>query len=376
MSSLIFYFLAFGIILTLLKKGEISSNKSYIYSGYILLFLLSALRYDIGNDYENYWINTEILGNYFQNSHNINKVIEASDGRFEIGFCVLTSLFSWSENAFFWISAFFSALVVWCLYKAFSMYNCHFWGTFLAIVTEYLFLQWDWVRQSGALALVLVAYQYVDKKDLKRFIIYIALASLLHKSAVFILLAYPLQYVRMNNKIVFSLLTFGLILYWSGVLDGAIQQISMWFAFVDGYDKYDIENVALSTHTTVFSRIRLSIFVVIGALIIAILDERFSYYRNCLTIGLFIFMLGGNGLVLTRIAWYFMVLLFPCFGLSINSVSKNHIFNKMLYSILVLQFFVFSYDIVTETNTRGCVPYKSVFSEDFAVHRFDIRDYK
>lgn len=256
------------------------------------------------------------------------------------------------------------------------MYNCHFWGTFLAIVTEYLFLQWDWVRQSGALALVLVAYQYVDKKDLKRFIIYIALASLLHKSAVFILLAYPLQYVRMNNKIVFSLLTFGLILYWSGVLDGAIQQISMWFAFVDGYDKYDIENVALSTHTTVFSRIRLSIFVVIGALVIAILDERFSYYRNCLTIGLFIFMLGGNGLVLTRIAWYFMVLLFPCFGLSINSVSKKYIFDKMLYSILVLQFFVFSYDIVTNTNTRGCVPYKSVFSEDFAVHRFDIRDYK
>ena len=376
MSSLIFYFLAFGIILILLKKGEISSNKSYIYSGYILLFLLSALRYDIGNDYENYWINTEILGTYYQNSHNINKVIEASNGRFEIGFCVLSSLFSWSENAFFWISAFFSALVVWGLYKAFSMYNCHFWGTFLAIVTEYLFLQWDWVRQSGALALVLVAYQYVDKKDLKRFIIYIALASLLHKSAVFILLAYPLQYVRMNNKIVFSLLTFGLILYWSGVLDGAIQQISMWFAFVDGYDKYDIENVALSTHTTVFSRIRLSISVVIGALVIAILDERFSYYRNCLTIGLFIFMLGGNGLVLTRIAWYFMVLLFPCFGLSINSVSKKYIFDKMLYSILVLQFFVFSYDIVTNTNTRGCVPYKSVFSEDFAVHRFDIRDYK
>lgn len=376
MSSLIFYFLAFCIILILLKKGEISSNKSYIYSGYILLFLLSALRYDIGNDYENYWINTEILGTYYQNSHNINKVIEASNGRFEIGFCVLSSLFSWSENAFFWISAFFSALVVWGLYKAFSMYNCHFWGTFLAIVTEYLFLQWDWVRQSGALALVLVAYQYVDKKDLKRFIIYIALASLLHKSAVFILLAYPLQYVRMNNKIVFSLLTFGLILYWSGVLDGAIQQISMWFAFVDGYDKYDIENVALSTHTTVFSRIRLSIFVVIGALVIAILDERFSYYRNCLTIGLFIFMLGGNGLVLTRIAWYFMVLLFPCFGLSINSVSKKYIFDKMLYSILVLQFFVFSYDIVTNTNTRGCVPYKSVFSEDFAVHRFDIRDYK
>lgn len=107
MSSLIFYFLAFCIILILLKKGEISSNKSYIYSGYILLFLLSALRYDIGNDYENYWINTEILGTYYQNSHNINKVIEASNGRFEIGFCVLSSLFSWSENAFFWISAFF-----------------------------------------------------------------------------------------------------------------------------------------------------------------------------------------------------------------------------------------------------------------------------
>lgn len=376
MSNLIFYFLAFGIILILLRKGENTGKKSYVYSGYILLFLLSALRYDIGNDYASYWFNTELLGNEFQISHNLRKVFESSDGRFEIGFCILSSLFSWSENAFFWISALFSALVVWGFYKMFSMYKCHFWGTLLAILSGYLFLQWDGVRQSGALALVLVAYLYVEKKDLKRFLFYIFLAYLLHKSAIFMLLAYPLQYVRMNNKIVFSLLTFGLIIYWSGLLDGVVQQISMWFAFVDGYDKYDIENVALATHTTIFSRIRVSIFVVIGALTIAILDNRFSFYRNCLTIGLFIFMLGGNGLVITRIAWYFMVLIFPCFGLSINSFSKRYLFNKLLFSILIMQFFVFSYDIVTETNTRGCVPYKSVFSEDFAVHRFDIRDYK
>lgn len=119
MSNLIFYFLAFGIILILLRKGENTGKKSYVYSGYILLFLLSALRYDIGNDYASYWFNTELLGNEFQISHNLRKVFDSSDGRFEIGFCILSSLFSWSENAFFWISALFSALVVWGFYKVF-----------------------------------------------------------------------------------------------------------------------------------------------------------------------------------------------------------------------------------------------------------------
>ena len=376
MDNLIFYFVVFGLILLFLKKGEFTNNKTYIICGYILLFLLSALRYDIGNDYSGYWFYTDILGRDFQATHSIRKVMEYSNNRFEIGFCALACLFSFSDIAFFWIACVFSIIVVTSLYITFSEYKCHFWGTLLVIITGYLFLQWDGVRQSGALALILLSFIYAEKKNLKMFVLCIGIAALCHKSAIFMLLAYPLQYLKMNNKLLYSLLLIGIIIYWSGILDGVVQKVSIWFSLIDGYDKYDNGNVALSIHTTFFSRIRVSLFVLLGALVIAKLDNRYDYFKNCLAIGLFIYMLGGNSLVITRIAWYFMVLLFPCLGLCMKSKLQKSAISQLIKVLVIIQLFVFSYDITTDTNTRGCVPYKSVFSDDFANHQFDVRDYK
>lgn len=376
MSDLLFYYIIFGIILLFLLIGEKTQKKQLIYYGYLLLFLLSALRYDIGNDYANYWFSTEELVNQFRYTHNIKDVYEYREGRFEIGFCALISLFAWSDNAFVWISCILSAIVVYALYKTFSKYSCHFWGIFLVVIVEYVFLQWDWIRQSGAFSLVLLALISAKDRNWKGFLIFIILASLLHKSAIFLLVVYPLTYVKINNKLIFSILIIGLMIYWSGILDGFVTQVSDIFSYVDGYDKYDSSNAALSfTHTTIFSRIRLSLFVLIGTFVAFALDERYAFYRNLLTVGFFIYMLGASSLLFTRIAWYFIVILFPCFGICMQQISKRTTKYQIITALLLAQFVVFSYDVATDTNTRGCVPYKSVFSNDFATHKFDIRDY-
>lgn len=365
-------------MLFVIRRGELSGNKKLIYCGYIILFVVSALRYDIGNDYFNYWLNTEDLASQYRFSHSVKDVYNYSDGRFEIGFCVLASLFSWSENAFFWVSMVFSLLVVSGLYTAFERCKCHFWGMLLVIVTEYIFLQWDWIRQSGAFTFVLLSMLAAKDKNFSQFVIFVSIASIFHKSSIFMLVAYPLTYVRMNNKLIFLILITGLVIYWSGILDGFVNQVEMLFSYVDGYDKYDSANVALSvTHTTIFSRIRVSLFALLGALVVLTLDGDNAFYRNAITVGLFVYMLSGSTLLLIRIAWYFLVILFPCFGICIQSARyKNRVRFYLLISLLLAQVAVFSYDVATGTNTRGCVPYKTIFSDDFANHRFDIRDYK
>ena len=372
------YVLLFGSMLFVIKRGELSGNKKLIYCGYIILFVVSALRYDIGNDYFNYWLNTEDLASQYRFSHSVKDVYNYSDGRFEIGFCVLVSLFSWSENAFFWISMTFSLLVVLGLYTAFEKCKCHFWGMLLVIVTEYIFLQWDWIRQSGAFTFVLLSMLAAKDKKFSQFVIFVLIASLFHKSSIFMLVAYPLTYVKMNNKLIFLILIAALVIYWSGILDSFVNQLDILFSYVDGYDKYDSANVALSfTHTTIFSRIRVSLFVLLGALVVLTLDGDNAFYRNAITVGLFVYMLSGSTLLLIRIAWYFLVILFPCFGICMQSSRhKNLVMSYLLISLLSAQIAVFSYDVATGTNTRGCVPYKSIFSDDFANHRFDIRDYK
>lgn len=375
--GIIFYTVSFGIILSLLYKGEKYGQQKSIIWGYILLFLMSALRFDIGNDYATYWSDAEILGDVFSRTKNFMEVYDWREGRFEFGYCVLVSLFYWSKYVFFWVAMIISALFVWSMYKVFSMYKSHFWGVLLVIVTEYLFLQWDGVRQSGALAFVMIAYLYAHQKKFYPFVLLVLAASLLHKSALFMLIAYPLVYAKMNNKLIFSLIVVSLVVYWSGLLDTFVNQTVYYFSFVDGYDKYDMDNVALmGTHTTIFSRIRVTLFVLIGSLVVTLLDDEYAFYKNILTIGLEIFMLGGNTLLFTRIAWYFMVVMFPCFGICMNNMHSKGQLRRMLLYVALAQCFVFAYDVTTSTNTRGCVPYESVFSEEFETLQFRIRDYK
>lgn len=377
MIDCITYIVLFGSILFLIRKGELSGKKRLIYCGYFILFIISFLRYDIGNDYANYWLNTEVLVNQYHHSKSVLNLYDYMDGRFEIGFCFLVSLFSWSNHAFFWISAVFSSIFVWSLYYVFKRHNCHFWGMALVIISEYVFLQWDWIRQSGSLSFVLLALLCAKDKDVKHIILYILIASLFHKSAIFMLLAYPLVYVKMNNRLIFTLLMMSLLVYWSGLLDNFVNQLGYIFSYVDGYDKYDLDNIALSsTHTTIFSRIRLTVFVCIGSLIALKLNEEHYFYRNVLTIGLIIYMLSGSTLLLIRIAWYFIIVVFPCFGILMRNKSKDFITRIILPGLVLLQTSVLIYDVATDTNTRGCVPYKSVFSDDFANHQFDVRDYK
>lgn len=375
--GIIFYTISFGIILSLLHKGEKYGDHKSIILGYVLLFLLSALRFDIGNDYATYWSDAETLGDVYGKTKSFMEVYNWRDGRFEFGFCVLVGLFHWSSYIFFWVAMLISALFVLSIYKVFSKYECHFWGVLLVIVSEYLFLQWDGVRQSGALALVLIAMMYANDRKLLAYMSLVIIASFLHKSALFMLFAYPLVYVKVNNRFVFSLIVVSLLIYWTGILDNFVSRTALYFSYVDGYDKYDMENVALmSTHTTIFSRIRVTFFVIICSLIVKLLDDEYAFFRNILTIGIVIYMLGGSTLLFMRISWYFMLIMFPCFGLCMNNMYNNDKLRRMLLYIALAQCVVFTYDVTTNTNARGCVPYESVFSEEFQNQQFRIRGYK
>lgn len=375
-STFIFYIAIFGLVLFLSKKGELFNDNRKIYWAYVVLFLLSALRFDIGNDYATYWGDAEQLSNVFKNTKSLIEVYDWRDGRFEWGFCALVSLFSWSSYTFFWCNLVYSAILICTLYYVFKKYNCHYYGILILIVCEFMFMSWDWIRQSAALSLVLLALIFAHERKAIKFVICIALAYLFHQSSIFLLVAYPLSYVKFNKKILLTTLGLSLIVFWTGILDSAIANVDIYFALVGGYEKYDSYNLALEQHLTFFTRIRTTLIVAIGYLVILKIDDEYSFYKNIIAIGLIIFMVGGNSLIFNRIAWYFMIIMFPCFGIAMkDTINKLNIRKLLIYAVFV-QAFVFSYDILTNTNARGCVPYESVFSEEFETLQFRIRDYK
>lgn len=375
-STFVFYIVIFSIILLLAKKGEMKNNRQ-IFCAYLLLLLVSGLRFDIGNDYASYWSYAEMLSDVFLQRNSLVDVYNWADGRFEWGFCALVCLFSWTSNPFVWCNLVYSVIVVCTFYYVFKKYNCHYYGLLILIVCEFLFMSWDWIRQSAALCLILMALIFTQEKKPYKFLLFVVLAYLFHQSAIFLLIAYPLRYVRINKRILFVALGLSLILFWTGLLDSALGNVDIYFSLVEGYEKYDASNLALAQHLTFSTRVRTTLFVAIGCLIILLIDEEYTFYKNMIAVGLVIYMIGGNSLIFNRIAWYFLIIMFPCFGLAMKGIyGKNLKIRKFLIYAILAQSLVFSYDIITNTNVRGCVPYESVFSEDFKNQQFRIRSYK
>ena len=64
------------------------------------------------------------------------------------------------------------------------------------------------LRQAIALSISLFAFKYIDEKKILKFILTILIASLFHKTAAIFLLAYPLQYLKINKKSMFLFTAF------------------------------------------------------------------------------------------------------------------------------------------------------------------------
>lgn len=151
---------------------------------FVLLFAVSACRYQVGNDYPRY-------EEYFR-----LMMIEGSDGvPTEMGFNLLAKgiqyLFGSGVNLL--IFAVFSAATVFLFLKEIYGLSVEFGFSFLLFMTfGYYFNSMNTVRYYLALALAVVAMKYVLKKEYGKFILVVLLAASFHKSVLLVIPVYIL----------------------------------------------------------------------------------------------------------------------------------------------------------------------------------------
>ena len=164
-------------------------NKMVLFSLFATLFSVPALRGAVGNDY--YWY-TVIM-----HEVSVHGMVPT-----EAGFNV----------------------IVYLIYALFGFENYRFVFACMSLMTVGLFLLWLWresedfafslalfmlggsyfqafstVRYYAAMPLVLLSFRYCMKRDWPRFLLMVLLASLIHKSALVVLLFYPLASLRWNK---------------------------------------------------------------------------------------------------------------------------------------------------------------------------------
>lgn len=157
-------------------------NRILLAGIFSLLFLVSACRIYVGNDYMPYL-------QIFERIHN-GQVVST-----EIGFNAVVKAVQ-----FFFGTGISAALVIFTIFAFGTVYFmlramyeqsvCFVWTFFLFMTSGYYFSSMMTVRYYFVLAVVLYAMKYAVKKDWLPFVLWILFAALFHKSVLFVIPVY------------------------------------------------------------------------------------------------------------------------------------------------------------------------------------------
>lgn len=323
---------------------------------FTILFLLSALRMEVGNDYETYvdTIHEIYVGGYVVTEALFNAVVKV--------LCELSGgenyLLVFGVFAFATIGIFLKAL-----YEQSDSFPLAF---FLFMTLGIYFRTFNTVRYYFVLAITLYSFRYVFRKEYVKFILLIVLAAFFHKSVLVVIPIYLIANMTWK-KWHMAVLTVGAV----GMV--VCQDFIMKIA-LELYPSYK-DTIFLQTETGLAGNL-MSILRCAAVLVLAIIcyneawkevsENRFYFKLNFLAILLY---LCGSFLPLVgRIGYYLMtshVLFIPAILGSIREDKKRKIFTALVIIAGVIYFLLF----LKTANQPGVrvLPYKSwlFFEKEF-----------
>ncbi len=270
------------------------NKKTAIQICMIILFLLSALRYSVGNDYDRY----SDLFDY------VNK------GKYSMfGTQYLYTFLNIIFPNYYFLVAFIAAAFIIASYKLIVNYlDEDYWGAAMIIylINPYIFLMsLSTFRQTLAVVVFLGAVSFAYRRQFVPYILLIGIAMLFHTTAILLL---PFYFIANSKKVskLFVVIFIGLILFL--LIDNSIFSYLMESA-LDFFDNpnYDIfynrdgESLANSVRATIltgimFAYVALNIHKLEGK---AVMCGKFTLFA--LAFGI----LASKVAFLTRIQFYF-----------------------------------------------------------------------
>lgn len=181
-------------ILEMNKKSE--KNKSIVIFFLIMFILLSLRNIKCGIDLANY--------NYFFKVNSMmtfSELIEFYGINGEILYYLLNKIISLVTNDFQILLTIIAAICIVPiakLYKKESRNPILTIALFLTVAPFSMFF--SGLRQSIAMAIVIIAFKFIKEKRLVLYIITILIASGFHQSAIIMLLLYPLYHAKITKK--------------------------------------------------------------------------------------------------------------------------------------------------------------------------------
>jgi transmembrane protein EpsG len=195
MFSVLIYLIIFSTSSLIFAYGIKRNFKIAIAIGLFIPVVLSALRYDVGTDYQSYIRIYDLLSGISF------KEYLADNFGIEIGSYLIikfANLFNQPINVMFGISSFLTIIFFYFGLKNYEIKNQALsYFLFLTILFPQSF---NAVRQYIAIAIVFYAFSFIYKNKLLKFIALILIASAFHLSAILLLPIYFIKYLAKSTK--------------------------------------------------------------------------------------------------------------------------------------------------------------------------------
>ncbi len=189
------------IFLNCSKKFKNKTRNLLIFASFLILFLVSALRVNVGTDYLSYrdWFEDISMPSFGYVNFLFNNLI------------YIIKLFTDNSQIFFAVTSF---LILAMVYIANVNNNKEYdMSLFLFVTLGFYFSTFNGIRQWIAISLFMVAYHFAIKKDFKNYALLIIIASLFHVTAILLLPFYLLVNTKLSDKTKFITIVIVIFLF-------------------------------------------------------------------------------------------------------------------------------------------------------------------
>lgn len=318
--------------------GRKNCDKAFKVLCFLPLFLVSALRYNVGTDY---------MWTYYQGYIRVGNGNNFDE--FSIGYKKMVqalNLITKDPQILFVVTSFIFCYFLW---KAIYEQSADiFLSIVLVIVTRYYFISLNGIRQLIAMSIVIYATKYIIENKIIKFLIFLVIASLFHTSILLYAILIFLKKIDLSRKRI-AIIGVGVIgVYFvgqSGVLIDIIKKVlsnTKYMAHLGHYgyivgSKFEIFTLALNV-------LVLLTFYLTG--IDGKKDVKFKFFLNIQIITVMICALMSIVPLMERVYWMFGFYQI----LSIPYVLRNTKNKKIVGSLVIGIYVIYSvyciYDII------------------------------
>lgn len=336
----LFLFITFLAIISAFDKRKGKRNLFFVFLSFFAIILLQSLRkWTVGTDVVSYL--------YFFDRLSSGESINDFSSEFtslEIGFLYFNQFIAFFTSDHQYFLAIVSAIIFipigYVIYK--NTKNVYL--SLMALLTLVIFnFTFSGLRQSIAIAIAFVSYEFIKKRKWFWFIGVVLLASSFHISALVFLPAYPLYFLKIKKKHFLFILGFIALVF-------VLKSFLLKFFLINVFDKYDNSELLGTTGAYTMFFIMLLIY---SFSIFVQRKREFSValnaYSNYMLVAVLIQIAASESQVAMRAGYYYFIFI----ALLIPEIMSTFKDKKLIpgYFILTLILCITFYFITTSTSS-------------------------